>query len=926
MNLDEFPAVFQAIHGHKPFEWQTRLLHEVVAGTWGSDIWPEILAAPTSSGKTAVLDIALFHLAVSPRGKAPRRIVLCVDRRVIVDQAFKRAERIRDALMNSSEPAVRRFRDTLCSIAGGDIPLHVEELRGGLPREDDWSRDPAQPTILCTTVDQLGSRLLFRGYGVSPAMAPIHAGLLGEDALLFLDEAHLSAAFMDTLAGVRLHRQAATDGLGLPWAACMLTATPDQSTRTVFWLGDEERAEIAARLATPKTAKLVLASAEPGAERHAEALVEMAANLAGSGQVTAIIVNRVRLARLVFNLLPNEGCDKLLLTGRVRPAERDRLIGEHAHRLFAGRKDEGATRLFVVATQCIEAGADLDFDAMVTQIAPLDALRQRFGRLNRLGLLPDTRAVIVTTKAEANPKIADPIYDDRLAVTWAWLNGHAAGSELNMCDDHVRALVEADPVAASACLSRADHAPVLRGADVTFLSMTNPAPSPDPYLPLFLHGRVNDETDVGLVWRADLSEEDEAASDIIEARPPLPGEVLRVPIASARRWLAATSVERALDIADVEGVNPLPDDDAVGRRRVFRWRGASDDATGWIDAHKIRPNDVLILPAAHGGCDKYGWNPESAEAVEDIADLAALPYTGQVAVLRLHKARWTGDAERAWDDVWPDLIEALPSRRKEISRSVLERIGLPPAMSAVLDRVDERRKGTVLRPYGVDTEGRPIGFVIQFGSFGTTLDDLSASTGDAALGLSEHQADVERLTHRIADTLALPPQVRAAVSFAAKHHDDGKADDRFQAWLGGSVEAPLAKSGQRRPRSVEMMARARADVPRFWRHEVLSVRHAMMLLDDAAFDRDLALWLIGTHHGQGRPFFLHDDPWDAAERTLLDRTIPAGSGPNRLDFDWNGMDWPGLFRCLRNRYGSWGLALLEALVRLADHRASEKQS
>ena len=75
----------------------------------------------------------------------------------------------------------------------------------------------------------------------------------------------------------------------------------------------------------------------------------------------------------------------------------------------------------------------------------------------------------------------------------------------------------------------------------------------------------------------------------------------------------------------------------------------------------------------------------------------------------------------------------------------------------------------------------------------------------------------------------------------------------------------------------------------------------------AARDPLLVLWLIGTHHGYGRPFFGFHDPLD-------------GQGPQSLGYSFGGRDWATLFEELRRRYGVWRLAWLEAILRRADHR------
>lgn len=122
--------------------------------------------------------------------------------------------------------------------------------------------------------------------------------------------------------------------------------------------------------------------------------LEQIADEMASETSVCTIVNLRRHARKLFDELKGR-CDSdeevFLLTTDLCPAHRLAVVEEIKERL----KSEPQKPCRVVATQCIEAGVDLDFNVMYRALAPLEAIIQAAGRCNRNGSLPDGGKLIV---------------------------------------------------------------------------------------------------------------------------------------------------------------------------------------------------------------------------------------------------------------------------------------------------------------------------------------------------------------------------------------------------------------------------------------------------------------------------------------------------------------------------------------------------
>ncbi|MBT2404609.1 MULTISPECIES: type I-U CRISPR-associated helicase/endonuclease Cas3 [unclassified Streptomyces] len=1000
LRLEDFPDFVQEVRGHRPFPWQTAYLHQVA----DSGTWPD-MDVPTGLGKTSIIDIWVFLLAwqhTAGTGRTvPLRLFFVVDRRLVVDQAHDSARALQHALDTALPDTVTgRVARALRDLGGSGTALESVRMRGGVDWASRWLRSPAQPAVITSTVDQYGSRLLFRGYHTSPRMRPIDAALCGMDALLAVDEAHIALPLLVTATDCAAYQATATHPEFADRAVKVVSLSATASTgpgRPRHSITGADRTHPVAGRRLSAQRRLTLLDAASGAKDTAEAFA-LAAQLAVDTllpmverPVIGVVGNTIRAARATHRLLSQrQDIDVVLLTGRSRTLDRERLLTSTlVTELLAGVRGDRAKPLVVVATQTVEVGIDISFAGLITENAALAALIQRLGRLDRTGGLHLAPALVIRASTQTGQS-SIPVYGEAAEHTWNWLASQTSALPADGVDTTALAEVLPDgllvnPLTLPGLLADVDatllnvappRIPVVHRTLLDSWTRTSPTPVPDQAPAPFLHGLDTTPEDVQILWRADLHETegrpnfDEWAARMRQV-PPHPAETVAIPAAQLRRFL--TRAPDADDTSDLESTSqpqdPAPTPKKQKQPRMSPVLSYNEVQGEWIpvtEAKDIRPGSTVVLPSHYGGHDSYGWTGTRDLPACDLGDYPttttaptrihapllsllaggdqalteALTKTITRAVGLLH----TGEQEettivhnlldtlldhlnRHTDGAYADLAHDRLSHLRTVGQWTVEPTGRTEHCGRVVLNPDEPDRLLLIPPHP------PEGQQEQGAGVGDESADASSLT--RPVPLSQHSQAVADRTAAYATALTLTAELIDTLHTAGHAHDCGKAHSGFQCMLcagdrllAESLDEPRAKSGMD---AVDHVARRRAARLAQWnpemRHEALSALAVTAWLDTRpdyarGNDDELLIHLVAAHHGHARPLLPPvTDPFPRPVTCTMPDRQQITVHSSDMGTDWSG---PDRFHALNRRYGPWGLALLEATLRLADMACSEE--
>jgi CRISPR-associated endonuclease/helicase Cas3 len=870
-----FQQQFEALTGRRRFPWQEALFERLVSG----DV-PGRCDIPTGLGKTSVLPIWLLALAQRAQwGEAkgfPRRLVYVVNRRTVVDQATREAEGLLDA-RRLSEPRLASFWRALESLRIRETqalphlehPIAVSTLRGQFADNGTWRVDPARPAIVLGTVDMIGSRLLFSGYGRGYKTKPLHAAFLAQDVLMVHDEAHLEPAFQELLLAIEREQARAEDSRRDSFGrlrVMALTATSrggERSSGPPFGLSDADRrdATVSERLFAKKAVAFHPLDAKG---KLADRVADLALAHNHSGQAILVFVQRVDDVQKVTKKLPKGVI--AVLTGAIRGYERERLKGDPIFARFdpkslvAEEKRAGGT-VYLVCTSAGEVGVDISADHLVCDLTPFDSMAQRFGRVNRFGKGDACVDVVHEPLDAAKVDELQPLELARFHTLK--LLGELPLVEADRRNASPAALGDLPEAKRHVAFSPMPGIPAV--TDILFdawaLTSIREALPGRPPVTDWLHGVAEWEPpETRVAWREEVEggrlRESFDRRDIIELYPLKPHELLRDTtkrVFDELKHLATRSPGAPIWIVGEDGsveATTMELATAKGRDRELAGK-------------------TILLPPSAGGLTREGALSGAEEHRDDLHYDVADEWRDEKG--RRRRVRM----EVGLDGEAPAQSEEHGGMRVVISI---------PLIGHEAD--DEAAEAKTWRWYVEPTAS----------------DEQGSRTALQTQTLAFHLASAERFAREIVRALELAEPDASAIVWAARFHDLGKERRLWQRSIGNfDPYKTLAKSEERRS------ARALTK----YRHELGSL---FDIEREAEFQRltpeakELARHVIAAHHGRARPSFPKDEVFDPSHPDAACRDL-AREVPRR-------------FARLQRKYGRWGLAYLESLLRAADVLAS----
>jgi CRISPR-associated endonuclease/helicase Cas3 len=876
----DFERTFHALTGNPPFPWQRALYERFAAGQI-----PTSCNLPTGLGKTSVVAVALIALANFP-DRMPRQIAYVVNRRTVVDQTTVEVEKLR---VNLVAAGLQNRLRALCANPEEPMPLAISTLRGQFADNGEWRSDPTRPAVIVGTVDMIGSRLLFSGYGCGFKTRPLHAGLLGQDTLLVHDEAHLEPAFQKLLIQIRAEQSRGGDLRPLRIMELTATSRSEADGEAPFSLTDDDYKNpiVAGRIDAVK--KIVLYALDDE-KKTVDLVSKLALEHLPSERAILVFLRRVEDVAKVRAQLKKKADQVEQLTGTLRGWERDQLAKSNpvlarflppSNR--TARVDPAPGTVFLVCTSAGEVGVNISADHAVCDLSTFESMTQRFGRVNRFGACPDTQIDVVypialpTEDAVAEEQAKDPGKQNTSVFVDAARRRTLELLHALRGDGSPRALGQLKAEDRQAAFSPSPA--MVDATDVLFdawalTTIRDRLPGRPPVAD-WLHGVADWEPpETHVAWREEVSYlmgvlTPEQLEDALEDYPLKPHEVLRDRTARVFGHLETLAARHAEAMSWLVGsdnrIQTLLLTDLVEKDRQNK---PLRDLAGC----------TVILPPTVGGLSSGMLDGSALYVPEshsdyDIAD------------------RWFDDADpprprrvRVWDDDVPP-----PGFKWRLARTIDVR---PDAEDELEELASE--------------DATPPRRIWRWFVRPQVADDGGSKWASKPQELRSHLETAEGHATRLVAALNLSPPLASAVVLASAWHDLGKNRALWQASIGNRhyPELVLAKSdGRMRP----------IDLNRF-RHEFGSLLdalrdHAAALDGQSDEVRDLIMHLIAAHHGRARPHFPNDEAFDPNHPEQHAKKLAV--------------EVPQRFARLQRRYGRWGLAWLESLVRAADALASQ---